>query len=497
LGSYGEAEVYVNALCDVVVRDADGVIVRTFTAGDSAPLVEVRSDSFTGAPYGGGSSAAGLPTTLQSILDLWETNAGSIDWKVDVNGTNYTLSSALSSAALGLVFNVKSTAYAGGAVGDGANNDAPAVSAAITACVAAGGGIVWFPPGTYRLNSSITVAGAVVLMGAGAGVSNILFNHSGAPGFDLSASSVGQRIFGLKFSHATSSAHAHVRFTNTIVNIDSCDFDGASTTTAPLASTGSSAITLNVDNCRFTPQNSRQCINTSSVAAASTRCHITRCLFVAPASNSSQAMVLVNGALISACTFDMSGVSGGTPRGIDGTGGGVVTGCRFRDAALGVVWYGIKCPESASGVFFMESGNEFGQGTDPLNGHAYDFTTTEALLQSRDHRWIEITESTTGNITLFMKEFGRCEHYNSNSSTGGITAIADSLGPSKAISHVVIKRATVTSYTLTFSTTWFTIFTQPSISGTSPHMGFTFMSLSHGSFSPRWTPLSPSSVGGT
>src|SRR4051812_30364324 len=36
-----------------------------------------------------------------------------------------------------------------GALGDGATNDTPAINAAIDACNAAGGGTVYFPPGTY------------------------------------------------------------------------------------------------------------------------------------------------------------------------------------------------------------------------------------------------------------------------------------------------------------------------------------------------------------
>jgi Pectate lyase superfamily protein/Periplasmic copper-binding protein (NosD) len=54
------------------------------------------------------------------------------------------------------VFNVK--AY--GAVGNNAGNDSPAIQAAINAATTNGGGIVFFPPGNYRCNSTLSVSSA-------------------------------------------------------------------------------------------------------------------------------------------------------------------------------------------------------------------------------------------------------------------------------------------------------------------------------------------------
>jgi hypothetical protein len=489
LDSYGSAEVYVNALVDVTVKNVAGVTVREFTAGDSAPAVEVRSLSFTGVPYGGGGAAPGEPTTLQAIADLWLTSAGTIDWKVMVNGVAYTLSTALSNAALGLVFNVKSTSYAGGAVGDGATNDAPAVAAAVTACAAAGGGIVWFPPGTYRLNSSITVPGGVVMMGAGANLSFIQVNQIVGPGFDCSASSVGQKIYGLTFSHVAAAAQNLIRFTATKLDVSECELIGSNTTTTLLASTAATAITLNCENVVFRPGNNRKAIDTSSVVAADQRSNLSRLMVVAPATNAAQRIIDVPGAIIVGSVFDMSGVASGAPRVIEGANGGIVVGCRFLDAPLSVVWYGISCPESASGVFFMEAANEFGQGTDPLNGHAYDFTTTEAQLSSREGRWIEITESVSGGaITLFMKEFGRVEHYNSNSGASG-SIDADGVAPSKGCCDVVLKRVNGASGGYTANTTYFQSAWTTGTFATQVFAG-RFYAYSHSSFtSPRWARL--------
>ncbi len=64
------------------------------------------------------------------------------------------------------VFNVK----AFGAAGDGVKDDAEAINAAIAA-VPKQGGIVYFPPGVYLLNSSLVVNGRTDLSFVGAGVS--------------------------------------------------------------------------------------------------------------------------------------------------------------------------------------------------------------------------------------------------------------------------------------------------------------------------------------
>src|SRR5947208_1252426 len=70
------------------------------------------------------------------------------------------------SASLFGVYNVK--AY--GAAGDGVKDDAAAIAATIAA-VPKQGGIIYFPPGVYLLNSSITVDARTDLSFVGAGVS--------------------------------------------------------------------------------------------------------------------------------------------------------------------------------------------------------------------------------------------------------------------------------------------------------------------------------------
>ena len=52
-----------------------------------------------------------------------------------------------------LYFNVKNY----GAIGDGLTDDSAAIQAAINACIAAGGGIVFFPAGSYLINTTLLV----------------------------------------------------------------------------------------------------------------------------------------------------------------------------------------------------------------------------------------------------------------------------------------------------------------------------------------------------
>lgn len=63
-----------------------------------------------------------------------------------------------------LVYNVRNH----GAAGDGVTNDRAAIQAAVAACNAAGGGVVFFPPGTYLVGSPITAMSSVTFLGCGA-----------------------------------------------------------------------------------------------------------------------------------------------------------------------------------------------------------------------------------------------------------------------------------------------------------------------------------------
>ncbi len=95
-----------------------------------------------------------------------------------------------------------------GAVGDGIADDTVAIQATITSAVANGGGIVLFPPGTYKVSSTLIVGGVGVhLRGFGASTSTILVPANAGDTikfigvdsggiFDLKISSASPRISG-------------------------------------------------------------------------------------------------------------------------------------------------------------------------------------------------------------------------------------------------------------------------------------------------------------
>lgn len=69
----------------------------------------------------------------------------------------------------GQVYNVK--AY--GALGNGTTDDTVAIQLAINAASAAGGGLVYLPPGTYKITSKLTPLSKVKIQGAGSGNTTI------------------------------------------------------------------------------------------------------------------------------------------------------------------------------------------------------------------------------------------------------------------------------------------------------------------------------------
>ncbi len=68
-----------------------------------------------------------------------------------------------------------------GATGNGTTNDFPAISAAI-ASLSGNSGIVFFPAGTYLINSTLNLPDSVTLRGAGSDVTTMLFNLNGVTG---------------------------------------------------------------------------------------------------------------------------------------------------------------------------------------------------------------------------------------------------------------------------------------------------------------------------
>jgi hypothetical protein len=105
-------------------------------------------------------------------------------------GTNAILNGAITPAKLSsgaqIFVNVKTY----GATGDGTTDDTAAIQSAINAVRSAGGGVVFFPQGTYIVSISLNFTGMVgfEVWGSGLGGTTIRLNTAGTPGIDLTGS---------------------------------------------------------------------------------------------------------------------------------------------------------------------------------------------------------------------------------------------------------------------------------------------------------------------
>lgn len=404
LDANGAAEIYCDTYCDVTLKNSAGATLRTVTIGNSASLVEVRSTSFTGTDYDGApANTIGEPITLKDVLDKWITSAGAPDWKVLIAGVATNMSSAFPSFA-GMFFNVKDPAY--GAVGDGVTDDTTAISAATTA---ANGGIVFFPPGTYKI-TSLTLGGANInWLGSGDGVSII----SGLTGTNLLAlsdntSTAWKNFTGLSFT--SSGAYARLLLVEDTQNASfvRCSFDGSLCSTAIIERSAGAGLSKHLfTDCDFTLGASTPLGLVTGAPTTSSHVTLRGCHFKVP--NGFTGTVL-RGAGMNAegCRFDASAVTAGVYRHIDAVDAnvagkyvGVFTGNTFLDG--GSTGFVFKLTTLSSACDFSEDGNVFIGFTAPSatleKGQTYEITDADSgspgdiRLGSRKGRTVHITSS--------------------------------------------------------------------------------------------------------
>lgn len=269
LDAYGAKEIYVNQLVDVVVKDEDGNVVRSFTDGYASPNIEVVSPAFTGTDYVTAASAVNEPTTLQAVLNLWVTNSGSPDWEVLIDGAATTLQNAFGNLS-GLIFNVKSPTY--GAVGDGTTNDQSAIAAALAAAAAAGGGIVFFPKGTYRITSAIAWDNSVAMVGVGMNLSIITMDAAAQKVLRFTAANTGDiptMVSGMGFQTAQANSTTTVELeAGAFVEFNRCGFAKTSTATGLSITVSHADARLRCIECHFNWRSATLGVYSSSVQAA-------------------------------------------------------------------------------------------------------------------------------------------------------------------------------------------------------------------------------------
>ena len=365
LDSNGSKIVYVNELVDVEVQDSTGVAVRQFVAGAAAPNVEVQSLAFIGTDYDTGTAAAGNPTTVQDVLDDVLTSFGTTDWNVLLGGSAVTVQAALSSM-YGLFYNVKGSQY--GAAGDGIADDTTPIQNAITAAGTAGGGIVFFPGGPYRITAKLTIPAGVSLWGTTAGTSVIAMDHATAGTLEYGAGTgyAYQEIRNLAIAALQSNTGAVISMTagNTrLLRLNSCliNYDGITslftggTRIIHLAATTHS---LAIENTTIYVKNSSYLIDALATCVVS----VTGSKFLAVnAAWSGYFFSECTDLLAQGNTFDMSATTSGTHAVWSNTT--TIVKCRFvgNNFVSGTTSYALATLGSMNDAtsYFVESANTY------------------------------------------------------------------------------------------------------------------------------------------
>ena len=360
LDANGGVEVYVNELVDVVVKSSAGATVRSFTDGAASPNVEVRSASFTGTDYASGASATSSPTTAQAVLDLWYTNNTAADWKVKVGSTTATIPTHLGALAGSAIYNVKSPTY--GAVGDGATDDTAAIQAAIDAA-SSGGGVVYFPQvaSSYRVTSTLTADGDVMLVGAGAPLSVIAMDHASNDLLSFGGSGTGHNaMVGLRLQvlQAHSGNLLVVPAATTLV-VERCQFGTGTNNNGDLVEIAASASTnVTFRDCRFLWTSAT--VGAINSLGAVERVRLEGCYFRPPATcNATNGIVYARQCDMDGCYFDLSVATAGTfscYKASSTTLDAKIRGCLF-EASGGATVTGMELGTYLAASRFYESDN--------------------------------------------------------------------------------------------------------------------------------------------
>jgi len=397
LDSNGGAEVYVDVLVTVQILSTSNAIIREFVAGVSAPAVEVRSPSFTGTKYADATgvtvTGTSQPTTLQAVLDLWQTQNGSPDWKVLVNGASVALPTALASVS-GLFFNVKDPQF--GALGNGTIDDTSALDAASTAASAAGGGVVFLPPGTYRRTTEWDIPINVSVLGVGPNASVIAIDHPTRNTIKFTGSLAStyhpfQSLEGVRFRAIQANSGKIVNAVNANLLISNCVLgDGVNSNGPILATTGATLAQIYVDGCSLEGNTSG--VRVVDIEDEDVVLHMSRCL-ITPNSTANGDVIKIRVGTVSRCIFRNSGVTSGTFKCIgvvntSTTKGGVsVSDCNFQ----------------ASGGSADSTAIHMGNVTASFSEAANVFATTHKVtgLELADHRkLVSLTSARQGQEVL-------------------------------------------------------------------------------------------------
>jgi hypothetical protein len=452
LDSNGCAEIYCNAYCDMTLKNQAGTTLRTVTVGDSATTVEVISDSFTGTDYSGSPTAVSEPITLAAVLDKWNNSAGANDWKVLVGGVSTNLSSAIAGFA-GMFVNVKDPAY--GATGDGVADDTTPIANAIAD---ADGGIVFFPPGTYKVSGISLTEANFHLMGSGAGISKITSATVNADMLSITDSTISgiKIVEGLGFESSAAVRYHALMEEAQNVYFRNCVFDATNADSAISNNTATLDTYYHFIDCRFLIGASTNSAILTGNSTEPVSYLVNNCVFTI-ASGFTGDVLQGPGMHITNCIFDASAVTSGTYYHIDaessnasGVYTGTFVGNTFIDGGSSGYVFDLRGITATSA--FIEDNNNFIGFTAPAavteQGHLYDLSsagtytsTTVVRLGSRKGRSLQFTNAASATITdtLAQTVAETIVITHSNASTLTIRVDEDYMPPGQDFSFVVLQ----------------------------------------------------------
>lgn len=411
LDAYGGAEVYVNRYVDVFVYDDDGTLVRDWTDGKTANSVEYKGPAFTGTDYDTAQQATGKPISVEAVLNLWQSQNSAADWQVKIGSTTQTLPLWLG-ALSELVYNVKDPAY--GALGDGSADDTSAISAAISAAATAGGGIVFFPEGTYRITSAISVLASVNLWGMGPNETEIQIDHATAGCLAWTGNTPeGAYIRGLKLTAAQVNTGTILAISGTGEKLlEGCYLGGANNDCPQMISDSASEQWVTIRGCVFEQGAASQQMIVPD--AHTGRWLVEGCRFdlAATVSHSTSAVIYGNRVNVVGCRFQTSNCTSGTAKLFHASSTtvlGSVRGCVVEDSG-GATVVAITLGTYVAASRFVESGNVFpGQADTNFTAYSYTATAAEHLadvrLFTREQRTQYISSNDTA-VTVDADQYG-------------------------------------------------------------------------------------------
>lgn len=213
LDAAGKVEIWVNDPVDVVIEDSEGTTVSTMLGFNKtrAEQVEVENDLYTGAytdpTTGAVTQALGGKIDLDTILTRFGTSLGP-------NGQYQPTTGATPRDYSEVIADIWISVVDFGADPTGNADSTTAIQTAMNLAKANGGGVVYFPPGTYKISVALSLESAdgVSILGTGASV----ISQTGGTANGLRfVGCDGLRIQGVEVSHATSSS-------GTAFSLDTC-----------------------------------------------------------------------------------------------------------------------------------------------------------------------------------------------------------------------------------------------------------------------------------